>query len=187
MFFTCFNMNPPNFNAVAEPAEANCQFCINYSRPIHEGDIHCAVNPDGDATTCQHYQLVLSPTIMKDALIERNRRKYEQWRSHVLRGASEFGIEVNVPEAEISDNWQVPRQVIENIFNILPQLVNYLKSKPEYQDLSDTEIGIALIDYAEDRFVQWCKWNMSEFVFKDGTVVYDFNDRLDAVRLNREI
>jgi hypothetical protein len=120
-----------------KPTCTNCKF---YSKPQHDTDISCAVNPEGQACNCLHYTPIVADNSLEMALTNRKLAEYEAFRQEALTR-----FEVTMPDLSFDSNWLIPKIVINRIKDFLPQAIQNEKA----QGYTQEQIIIALIEWVE--------------------------------------
>jgi hypothetical protein len=150
-----------------------CSSCKYFN--LHE-QLHCAVNPECfDANQCLHHEPAFSEDIVQQALVLRQKRKFEAWRNQVLQQAEQLGVAILIDEPNYSTLWQVPTEVEADLKGELVKAIAYCQSK--YPELTIEEIAIALIQYAEHKMKNWLQWTQ---INEDN---YTFNQILDKMKI----
>lgn len=145
---------------------ANCTNCRNYTTPVHEGNLFCAVNPQNKnteiASDCQKHDPIITNVddILGKAMIKRQQEEFEKWRSQVLSQAEMFGVEIRIQEPEYADNWLVPNHVIKGVKSQLPLVLKEVERVG--LSLSVEDVAIAMMNYIETKMSHWCVFTSAD-------------------------
>ena len=126
-----------------------CEFCSNYTKPKHPGDICCAVNPGGNAVLCKDFVAAIPEgTIERGMEMVRSKNRSE-WQSQIAIEAEKLGLKVTVSSAESQEKRQPIELIDEEVFMASLVTLSGLGIAPE-------PLAAALIELLREHLYFWC-------------------------------